>query len=129
MLRTNDYELCSTFQQICRHFEELAIGLLEVCYKESTFKAKKLLRVPLTRFRLLRTADGHYLDCLELVHYSDSKRFLSHPACLAILRDEWYGDIDHAQSNLNWWARPLWLLGTMFKLTKEAEDRIKRVSE
>ncbi len=35
------------------NFEELAEGLLEVCFRASTKKAKSILRLPLERFRLV----------------------------------------------------------------------------
>ena len=117
-LRASDVELCNKFEKSCKHFEELALGLLDVCHKESTRKAKQLLRIPLSRFHLLRSADGDFMDCLQLAYNSDSKRFLNHSACQAILRDEWYGDIDHTQSAAAWYN---------FKLTKEAEARIRKV--
>ena len=85
---------------VSSHFEELAIGVLDTCYKENSMMAQTILRLQLDHLHLVHHSPD-FRDCVAMAFSGRKLDFISHPACLALIEREWMGDIDPLTSKLS----------------------------
>ncbi|CAM9642449.1 unnamed protein product, partial [Lampetra planeri] len=65
------------------NYEQLAIGLLDECYKDDELRAQKLL------IRQLHSWGG--ATCLSMAYHANNKSFFSHSGVQALLTQIWWG--------------------------------------
>ena len=67
----------------CREFEDLAVGVMNVCYLQDEQRAQELL------VREMDNWGG--VTCIMIAVQADNKRFVSHMACQTLLNNVWMG--------------------------------------
>jgi hypothetical protein len=115
-------------------FEQLALGVLEACYKDSIEKAKFILRVPLLNFRLVSACLNDFwtifiygpkvslfllkfaastagkdnqvakINCIEIAFLARDHGLLGHTASQQVVHSEWFGSIRVMQHRNLFWA-------------------------
>ena len=81
------------FASLCRQFRELALGVLEQCYRENGDKTCQLLT-----YELKNWSDW---TCLSLAVIAHHQEFVAHKCCQMILNDLWMGGMA-IRRYLNW---------------------------
>lgn len=80
-------------KRMSKIFEELAIGVLDMCYNENSSMSQTILRLELGHLHM-RHHSPDFNDCISMAFAGRKLQFISHPACLALIEREWMGEID-----------------------------------
>jgi transient receptor potential cation channel subfamily M protein 3 len=78
-----DSEISDEFKRYADEFSQLALGLLDKCYKEDDDLTSQLLTYDLVNW-------SHW-TCLSLAVSANLKDFMSHAACQLLISDLWMG--------------------------------------
>eukprot|EP00051_Salpingoeca_urceolata_P006020 m.80019 g.80019 ORF g.80019 m.80019 type:complete len:1488 (-) comp14647_c0_seq3:1599-6062(-) len=74
-----------------KKFEDMAVGVLELCQKRNGNLIADMLHLPIPRFK--------DRNCIEIAHEADNINFISHPATMAVVSHDWFFGAPYAKRN------------------------------